>query len=728
MKKILLKNGIFYVLAFLLCTCGLVVLQHLTGVTLPIGWMIVGFIAWILVLAFLEHRDLILFPLLFLVLGALAFIRIVGFEVYIDTPEYVAFVVLVSLALLWILSWLMRWFGVRAAIGLLVAFGWIYAAFGSVQLPRSAIVLAAPLPVFVLMEAIHFKSPERTRNMLPMLCVSILFSLILSVVPISREPYPYKWMRRAWNGIEELWEKIETQLYYRTEKGTAFTMDFNGAPKSASTKAKEKDEQQLKVWLDFGEPCVIYLPGTTMDHFDGKSWSDRLEDKETDGLFNWQYDTAEHIYALWRRDHAAGTVSEDVFRQRRTDLTYRKMDTKTLFTTPGMLRIRVDDDRYPYHEHAGNVQFDYQQKKDCYYILYFLEENTEQLEEVIRQAEGYTYDAAKAQSWGQVSGDYQEIFMLRMVQTVQIEQALAKRMEVIRTRYLQLPEDLSPAVIALAEEITADCTTEYDTVRAIEAYLHENYEYKRNPAPPTRSEDLLEHLIDTQEGYCTWFATAACMMLRSQGIPTRYVQGYRTALKGQTRALLDEDDQHAWCEAYISGYGWITVEASPGFAASRAAWEVQQREKEREEEAVEEVQEEQETVEEESSEGHGTLLLILAGLVVLVIAAFVFLSIRLRRRRYERLTCSERSMEDLRQILRLLAKRFYIRYPYETLRTFFQKVPWEDMEIDIETVRTALKAFEDAAFSGEDLDEAGWQAGQKLLKELKRTKKKKRRF
>ena len=185
---------------------------------------------------------------------------------------------------------------------------------------------------------------------------------------------------------------------------------------------------------------------------------------------------------------------------------------------------------------------------------------------------------------------------------------------------------------------------------------------------------------------------------------------------------------HAWCEAYISGYGWITVEASPGFAASRAAWEVQQREKEREEEAVEEVQEEQETVEEESSEGHGPLLLILAGLVVLVIVAFVFLSIRLRRRRYERLTYSERSMEDLRQILRLLAKRFYIRYPYETLRTFFQKVPWEDMEIDIETVRTALKAFEDAAFSGEDLDEAGWQAGQKLLKELKRTKKKKRRF
>ena len=734
MKQILRKCGVAYGFALLLSILALVLFVHLTGVELPVGRLLFGMLVWAVLVLVLEQREWIFFPLLLILLGLVIFFRAGGFKTYDVPPALPWLAFLVLMTLLWGLAWLLRWFGVRLVVSLLLVVGWITAALGVWYASRAIVVLAAPLPLFTLMEILHFKSPERSRNAVPLLCVSVLFSLILAVVPVSNEPYPYKWVRRAWNGIEELWEKIETQLFYRSEKGTAFSMDFNGeATPSSTTKAKEKSEQRLKVWLDFGDACVLYLPGTTMDYFDGKSWSDHLEDSAVGEVFNWQYDTAEHIYALWRRDRALsdGTISEDVFRQRRTDLTYSKMETKTLFSTPGLLRIQVDEDRYPYHDHAGNVQFDYQQKKDCYYILYFLEENSEQVEEVIRAVEGYEYDADQAQSWGQVSGSYADYFLLRLVQTVQIEQALAKRMDVINSLYLQLPEDLPPVVTALAEEITVGCATDYDAVRAIENYLHENYQYARNPSMPGKGETMLEHLIDTKEGYCTWFATAACVMLRSQGIPTRFVQGYRTVLRGQTRMYLDEDDQHAWCEAYIQGYGWITVEASPGFAVgggARVAAQVEQPDEEEEQEEEELIEEEgsgEEFAEEETSVA-GPLLWIVLGLAALAVGGFFLVRFQLQKRRYERMSYNDRCEADLRQVLTLLEKRHYVRYPYETLRVFFEKVPWESFETDNDTVRAALQAFEDAVFGPDDLDESGWQAGQALIQALKQKPKKRR--
>ena len=724
MKTFLKERGIAYCFALLLCLCALVVFRHLTGFALPVFGMVLALVGWTFVLMLLEQREWTFFPLVVLLVGLWILLRTSRFQIYFETPAFTALVALVLMSVLWILSLVLRWFGPRLVVSLLVIVGWMLAAFGLYTLPRSGIALALPLPIATLLEVLHRKSPERGRNAWPMFGVAALFSLLLCIVPVSQKPYPYTWIRKAWDGVEALWEQLETRMYYRSDKGTAFSMDFNGASQSATTKSEDKPAQSLKVWLDYGDACVLYLPGTTLDHFDGAAWSDQLDDASSDDVFDWQYDTAEHIYALWRRDHAAGILSEDVFRQRRTDLTYREMETRTLFTTPGLLRIQVDEDRWPYHAYAGNVQFDYQQKKDCYYIMYFLEENSAQVEQLIRDVEGYTYDAEKPQSWGQISGDYSEQFLLRMVQTVQIEEALAARADVIRDKYLQLPEDLAPAVSDLASEITAGCTSDYDMVRAVESYLHENYAYAEHPARPARGEDLLEHLFDTKEGYCTWFATAACMMLRTQGIPTRFVQGYRTGLHGQTRVFLNEDDQHAWCEAYIQGYGWITVEASPGFASSRAAWEVQEKEQEEEEALAEE--EVEEAVEQESTEsGNSWLPVILAGLVILAGILLVLLRVRLRRRHYEQLSYTERSMEDLKQIQRLLAKRFYVRYPYETLRVFFQKVPWQDLGIEAPVVRDALRAFEDAAFSTSELDEVGWHAGRRLRLELERISRKK---
>lgn len=74
------------------------------------------------------------------------------------------------------------------------------------------------------------------------------------------------------------------------------------------------------------------------------------------------------------------------------------------------------------------------------------------------------------------------------------------------------------------------------------------------------------------EGNSAYFATAATLAFRSQGIPARYVEGYRAAndqLAAAVRAdvplNLTAADAHAWTEIYLDGQGWTPVEVTPGY-------------------------------------------------------------------------------------------------------------------------------------------------------------------
>ena len=75
-----------------------------------------------------------------------------------------------------------------------------------------------------------------------------------------------------------------------------------------------------------------------------------------------------------------------------------------------------------------------------------------------------------------------------------------------------------------------------------------------------------------REGNSAYFATAATLAFRTQGIPARYVEGYRASAGDLTGAALtdstltlDSGDAHAWCEIYLDGLGWTPIEVTPGF-------------------------------------------------------------------------------------------------------------------------------------------------------------------
>lgn len=136
----------------------------------------------------------------------------------------------------------------------------------------------------------------------------------------------------------------------------------------------------------------------------------------------------------------------------------------------------------------------------------------------------------------------------------------------ISSRYLQVPEDSSPRVEQLALDITDGLDSAYDKAVAIEDWLRENLEYSEQISIPPEDVNFLEYFIfESQEGYCTYYASAMAQMLRMQDIPARVTVGYFPAAYDEdfNGAIYRDRNAHAWVEVYFPEYGWIDFEPTP---------------------------------------------------------------------------------------------------------------------------------------------------------------------
>jgi transglutaminase-like putative cysteine protease len=149
--------------------------------------------------------------------------------------------------------------------------------------------------------------------------------------------------------------------------------------------------------------------------------------------------------------------------------------------------------------------------------------------------------------------------------------------EEIRRSYLQLPNELPARVKELAETITKDAKTPYDKVRAIESYLRTGgrfrYETKDVPTPGPDQDFVDQFLFESHRGYCDHFSTAMTVMLRSVGVPARWVKGFAPGTEiGETedhQKIIEvrSKDAHSWVEVYFPQYGWIPFEATTSFVS-----------------------------------------------------------------------------------------------------------------------------------------------------------------
>lgn len=135
--------------------------------------------------------------------------------------------------------------------------------------------------------------------------------------------------------------------------------------------------------------------------------------------------------------------------------------------------------------------------------------------------------------------------------------------------YLQLPKNLDPNILALAQHITANAPTMYDKAVALETYLRTNYKYDANIQLPPGQEATSWFLFRSgNQGFCNYFATAMTVMARMLGIPARVVSGYTNGTYDpkHNQWIVRGVDAHSWVQVYFAGYGWINFEPSASFA------------------------------------------------------------------------------------------------------------------------------------------------------------------
>lgn len=140
-------------------------------------------------------------------------------------------------------------------------------------------------------------------------------------------------------------------------------------------------------------------------------------------------------------------------------------------------------------------------------------------------------------------------------------------------KYLALPLEIPSRVEELSQDITKDAPSVYQKAQAIERYFgRSGFVYAReNVAVPKEDEDYVDQfLFETKRGYCDNFSSSMVVMLRSIGIPARWVKGFAPGElhrdeDRQKYYTITNNQAHSWVEAYMPGIGWMPFEPTIGF-------------------------------------------------------------------------------------------------------------------------------------------------------------------
>lgn len=133
-----------------------------------------------------------------------------------------------------------------------------------------------------------------------------------------------------------------------------------------------------------------------------------------------------------------------------------------------------------------------------------------------------------------------------------------------------LDSSLTDEIKALAEEITAGLSNDYEKALAIERWFGEaGFVYDLGFVPERAEAEYF--MFESRRGICTDFATASTLLLRAAGIPARYTSGFvlkEESMDEYGRYIVKAEQAHAYSTAFIEGYGWLEIDGTKNVPVS----------------------------------------------------------------------------------------------------------------------------------------------------------------
>jgi transglutaminase-like putative cysteine protease len=156
----------------------------------------------------------------------------------------------------------------------------------------------------------------------------------------------------------------------------------------------------------------------------------------------------------------------------------------------------------------------------------------------------------------------------------------------------QVPDALSAEIQALGAKVVGDAPTVGEAVTRVETYLRKNYEYTLDLRRDESLPPLDDFLFVQRKGHCEYFSSAMVILLRTQGIAARNVNGFYGGEWNSYGNYLAvrQGDAHSWVEvgfptercASPTGpchwtFQWITRDptppGAPGSLAVASFWD-----------------------------------------------------------------------------------------------------------------------------------------------------------
>ncbi|MCP5120151.1 MAG: transglutaminase domain-containing protein, partial [bacterium] len=135
----------------------------------------------------------------------------------------------------------------------------------------------------------------------------------------------------------------------------------------------------------------------------------------------------------------------------------------------------------------------------------------------------------------------------------------------MREACLEVPEETDPRLRELAAKLAEGTSSPEELVQRTVEHVGSTCRYSLDVGKFESDQPVAEFLFEKKRGYCQYFASAAALLLRLQGVPTRYIGGFNVT--GSNRRgghyVIRESDAHAWIEVYIPGKGWVEADPTP---------------------------------------------------------------------------------------------------------------------------------------------------------------------
>ena len=385
------------------------------------------------------------------------------------------------------------------------------------------LILAYTIPGLIALAVLYARAYREGMSYAKAVPAALIAAL-LAVMLMPSGPVTWKPMADAAEKVRELF----IDYFMFTDPRTVYSVSSDGYQPQGEAlggPAAPRDAEIMRVKTDRG----LLLRGSVRRTYTGYSWVDNSMNSRYLFIDPTRQTLRDSVFDIDLIEALDGALVE-------TEISVDMLGpgTSTLFVPHRLRSLSTPLELAAYYNNSGEVFVTRSvEEGDSYsFRAYFLDADAAQMNALLAKAESEN------------DPDYQAAL----------------------SSYMNLPAGLDNDVYWLTQQVIEGAQTPYQKALAIQNHLlSKEYDYRLDVAYPPSGRDFVSYfLLDSKEGYCTYYASAMAVMARLAGLPSRYIEGYLVPEDPTGETLVTGDNAHAWVEIYFEGAGWIPFDATPG--------------------------------------------------------------------------------------------------------------------------------------------------------------------